>query len=77
MVAVIMILLSSLCFYSRGLKTVPGGTEPVGGEDVTKIGNAAVERGSAAETLGRERRDGAMRQRRAETAILGRQLRER
>ena len=71
-----MNMISSFRLYSGRREIVPGGTETVGGEDVTEIGEAAVERGPAAETLGRERGDGAMRQRRAEPAILGREPRE-
>ena len=70
-------MISSFRLYSGRREIVPGGTETVGGEDVTEIGEAAVERGPAAKTLGRERGQGAMRQRRAEPAILGREPRER
>jgi len=69
-------MISSFRLYSGRREIVPRGTETVGGEDVTEIGEAAVERGPAPETLDRERGDGAMGQRRAEPAILGRQPRE-
>ena len=72
-----MNMISSFRLYSGRREIVPGGTETVGREDVTEIGDAAVERGPAPETLGRERGDGAMGQRRAEPAILVRELRER
>merc|ERR1711969_35790 len=71
-----MNMISSFRLYSGRREIVPGGTETMGGEDVTEIGEAAVERGPAPETLGRQRGHGAMRQRRAEPAILGRQPRE-
>ena len=69
-------MISSFRLYSGRRESVPGGTETVGGEDVAEIGEAAVERGPAAEALGRERGDRAMRQRRAEPAILDREPRE-
>ena len=66
-------MISSFRLYSGRREIVPGGTETVGGEDVTEIDEAAVERGPAPETLGRECGNRAMRQRRAEPAILGRE----
>ncbi|WP_156965495.1 hypothetical protein [Paracoccus sphaerophysae] len=71
-----MNMISSFRLYSGRREIVPGGTETVGGEDVAEIGEAAVERGPAPETLGRQGGHGAMRQRRAEPAILGWEPRE-
>ena len=48
----------------------------MGGEDVTQVGKAAVERGAAAEPLGHQHRDGAVDHRCTEAAILGRKLRQ-
>jgi hypothetical protein len=39
-----MNMISSFRLYSGRHEIVPGGTETVGGEDVTEIGQAAVER---------------------------------
>ena len=55
-----MNMISSFSLYSRRHEIVPGRPETVGGEDVTEIGEAAVERGPAAETLSGQRGDGTI-----------------
>jgi hypothetical protein len=68
-----MNMIPSFRLCSGRREIVPGGTGTVGGEDGAEIGEAAVERGPAAEPLGCQCGDRAMRQRRAEPTILGRQ----
>ena len=69
-------MISSISLYSGRHEIVPGGTEPVGGENVAKIGEAAVKCGPAAKPCARQRRNRAMRQRRAEAAVLDRKVRK-
>ncbi|MDT8853846.1 hypothetical protein RNZ50_02120 [Paracoccaceae bacterium Fryx2] len=69
-----MNMISSISLYSGRHEIVPSGTEAVGGENVAKIGEAAVKCGPAAEPRARQRRNRAMRQRRAEAAVLGRKV---
>ena len=62
---------SSLISYSRRREIVPRGADAVGGEDMAKVSEAAIQAGAARKPVSDKRRDRAMREGLAECALIG------
>ena len=64
-------MVSSLISYSRRREIVPRRADAVGGKDMAKVSEVAIQAGAARKPLGDKRRDRAMREGLAECPLIG------